>query len=404
MTVRAPREKRDPLARKKLHHVPPGQRSRAMHAMSARAALGRFALQTCADCGTATYPPRDSCPKCWGELVWKDQENGATVLCKTTIRVSTDLYFRDHLPWRMGKVALDAGPLALVHLHAALDTGDRAEIRVMLDRGGNAALFALPQGERIPMNDPQWREFVIPVEDRTILVSDARSAIGRAVVQALHRAGARLIVAGMREPARMSDTTDAMLDLDGVQAVPLDITDSISIAEALSKIGGPLDLVINTARHVRSGGVSHNANLVEQRRAMEVSALGLMRLAQACSPMLAGRPNGAFVDIVSAHALSGDSQFAGLAAAEAARFSLLQSFRHEMRAAGVRVLSVFTGPTDDQDHQAVPPPKVAPTRLAAGIIDALANGREHTCVGDVATDAMQRWLADPALYAREKNL
>ncbi|MEO8721992.1 MAG: SDR family NAD(P)-dependent oxidoreductase [Sphingobium sp.] len=404
MTARAPREKRDPLARKKLCHVSPGQRSRAMHAMAARAAMGRFVLQTCTDCGTATYPPRDACPKCWGELVWSDQDNGATVLCKTMIRVSTDLYFRDHLPWRMGKVTLDAGPVALVHLHDALEAGERAEIRLMLDRGGNAALFALRPGERQAMNDPQWREFVVPVQGRTVLVSDARSAIGRAVVEALHRAGAPLVIAGLPGPAPASDVTDALFGLDGVQAVPLDITDSVSIAEAISKIAGPLDIVINTARHVRGGGVSARGNLVEQRRAMEVSALGLMRLAQACTPLLAGRPSGAFVDVLSAHALSGDSQFAGLAAAEAARFSLLQSFRHEMRAAGVRVLSVFTGPTDDQDHQAVPSPKVAPGRLAAEIVDALANGREQTCVGEIAADAMERWLSDPLLYAREKNL
>ncbi|MEJ2408990.1 MAG: zinc ribbon domain-containing protein, partial [Novosphingobium sp.] len=71
MTARPPREARDPLARKKARHVSPAARSRAMHAMSARAAQGRFVLQVCADCGQATYPPRDACPACWGELAWQ---------------------------------------------------------------------------------------------------------------------------------------------------------------------------------------------------------------------------------------------------------------------------------------------------------------------------------------------
>jgi NAD(P)-dependent dehydrogenase (short-subunit alcohol dehydrogenase family) len=186
--------------------------------------------------------------------------------------------------------------------------------------------------------------------------------------------------------------------------VPLDVTDTMSVAEALGKIGGPLDIVINTARYVRGGGVSNHGNLIDQQRALDISAGGLMRLAQACAPILAGRPAGAFVDIVSAHALSGDAHFSAHAAAEAARLSLVQSFRHEMRSAGVRVLSIFTGPTDDEDHQSVPPPKVAPARLARDIVEALERGREQTCVGDVAADAMARWLADPALYAREKNL
>ncbi|MEP6785981.1 MAG: SDR family NAD(P)-dependent oxidoreductase [Sphingomonadales bacterium] len=404
MTARPPREAMDPLARKKIRHLSPASRSRAMHAMSARAAQGRFVLQVCADCGKATYPPRDACPACWGDLAWQDCAGGARVLCETTIHASTDLYFRDHLPWRMGKVALDAGPVAIVHLHRDLAADDRATVRLMLDRGGNAALFALPPPGVFDMADPQMREFIIPVSGKTVLVSDARSAIGLAVVQALHAAGAGLIVAGLTPPARATDASNSILSLEGVQPLPLDVADNDSVTEALSKIGGPLDIVINTARHVRSGGVSVHGNLVEQRRALDVAAIGFSRLAHACAPMLAGRPHGAFVDILSSDALSSSANYAAFAAAEAARHSLLQTFRHEMRSTGVRVMSVFTGPVDDEHHQSVPPPKVAPARLAASIIEALLQGREQTCVGDVASDAMARWLADPALYVREKNL
>ena len=406
MNARPPKETRDPVLRKKARHLPPGLRSRSMHAMSARAAQGRFALQVCADCGTATYPPREACPQCWGTLDWQDQPNGAQVLCETTVRVSTDLYFRDHLPWKMGKVALDAGAVALVHLHRSLRPDDRAVIRCMLDRGGNAALFALPlhtSGD-IDMTDPQLREFVVPIKGKTVLVSDARSAIGLAVVKAMHDAGAALVVAGMAPPDRPLGDGAQILSLDGVQQMPLDIADQTSVSEALSKVGGPLDIVINTARHVRSGGVSAHGNLVEQRRAFDISAMGLSRLAQAAGPMLAGRSHGAFVDLISSDALSGSASHAGFAAAEAARLALLQSFRHEMRGAGVRVMSVFTGPVEDENFQSVPPPKVAPRRIAGAIVDALTQGREQTCVGDIAQDAMDRWLEDPALYAREKNL
>jgi len=409
MSAPTQREPRNPLARKRARHLPPGTRSRAMHAMSARAAQGRFVLQVCTACDAATYPPRDVCPACWGDLAWQDVAGGARVLCNTAIHASTDLYFREHLPWHMGKVQLDAGPVALVHLHRDLGPDDRAEVRLMLDRGGNAALFALPpntsQSTRgTEMTDPQLREFVVPIAGRTVLVSDARSAVGHAVVKALHGAGAGLILAGLPGPARAPDAADAVLSLPGVQPLPLEITDQTSVAEALSKVPGPLDIVINTARHVRGGGVFHGGNAVEQRRALDVSVMGTMRLAQAVTPMLAGRPAGAFVDIVSSDALGGSASQAAFAAAEAARLSLVQTLRHEMRGIGVRVLSVFTGPVEDEHHQTVPPPRVAPGRLAAGIVDALLNGREQTCVGDIATDAMARWLADPALFIREKNL
>ncbi|WP_292925683.1 MULTISPECIES: SDR family NAD(P)-dependent oxidoreductase [unclassified Novosphingobium] len=250
----------------------------------------------------------------------------------------------------------------------------------------------------------QNREFVVPVAGRTVLVSDAAHAMGRAMVRALTQAGAGLVVAGLSAPASATDADDAILGHDAVRIVPLDLTDTASVVTALGMIERPLDIVINTARYVRDGGVSRNATLAEQRFALEVSAMGLSRLAGAAAPLLAERPQGAFVDLISVQALAGDAGFAGFAAAESARLSLVQSLRHEMRATGVRVFTVFTGPTDDADHQSLPPPKVAPARLAAAVLDALAQGREQTCVGDVAKDAMARWLVDPALFIKEINL
>jgi len=402
MTAKPRREPRDPLARRQEKHVPPGARSRAMQAMSARAATGRFVLQTCVNCQTVTYPPRDVCPKCWNELVWADQVRGATVLSETTIRVTTDLYFRDHLPWRMGKVALDAGPVALAHLHQDLKPGDPAEMHLLLDKRGNAALFATPSGGAFDMSDPQWREFVVSVRDSTVLVSDGSSAVGRAIVSALRAAGAGSIIAGSPQPSRAPQSSDAFASIEGVRSVRLDLTDARSITECLTGIGGPLDIVVNTARFMRSGGITAG-RLLDQKRALEIGVVGFMRLAQASAPLLRTRRASAFVDILSIHALAAEAGFAGYSAAEAARLSLVQSFRHEMRAEGVRVVSVFAGPIDDEDHQSVPLPKLAPARLAQGVIEAIEKGREQLCVGDAAQDAMDRWFDDPALYIREKN-
>lgn len=395
MTLRPRPERRDPLRRKVERHVPPPARSRALHAMSARAAQGRFVLQRCTDCAAVTYPPRDVCPACWGELAWADQPNGATLIAETTVRVTTDPYFRDHMPWRAGTIALDAGPVAMAHLSPRLAVGERADVRLMIDKGGNAALFALKAGETPDMTDSQWREFVVPVRDATILVTDGASAIGRAVVEALKGAGAASIVAGVAAPAR----APALEGVAGVRLVPLDLTDTRSVSECLTDISGPIDIVVNTARHVRDGH-----GLIDQRRALEVGVLGLSRLIAGVTPMLAGRPSAAFVDIASIAALVPDATRPGFSAAEAARLSLLHSFRHAMRGAGVRVMTLFTGAVDDEDHQSVPLPKVAPGRIGKAVVDALENGRETSCVGDAATDALARWSADPALAIREKNL
>ncbi len=88
-----------------------------------------------------------------------------------------------------------------------------------------------------------------------------------------------------------------------------------------------------------------------------------------------------------------------MAASQAAALSLSQSLRHELRP--LRVVTALVGPLDDDWHQAIPPPKVAPAALAAAIIRALREGIEELAVGDVAQDILARWKDNPAMLARE---
>ena len=120
-----PRKPSDPLAVAAAPLAPPGGRSRAALGLAAAAARGRFALQVCAECGAAQYPPRDVCHVCLGPgLTWRDVADGGTVLAATTTRISADPYFRQHMPWRSGTVQLDCGPSAVVHLHRDVVAGD----------------------------------------------------------------------------------------------------------------------------------------------------------------------------------------------------------------------------------------------------------------------------------------
>jgi hypothetical protein len=49
----------------------------------------------------------------------------------------------------------------------------------------------------------------------------------------------------------------------------------------------------------------------------------------------------------------------------------------------------------------VPPPKIAPLRLAADIIEALRGGAEDVFAGDVAQDWLARWRDNPKALERE---
>ncbi len=101
--------RKDPLRKTREPLLPQGLRSRTAHGLTAAAAEGRFALQVCADCGFTLYPPRDACPRCLSARVpFRDVPAGGTVLAETTIRTSTDVYFRERTPWRIGTVVLDS--------------------------------------------------------------------------------------------------------------------------------------------------------------------------------------------------------------------------------------------------------------------------------------------------------
>ena len=49
---------------------------------------------------------------------------------------STDPYFRERTPWRVGTVKLDAGPVVVAHLHGDTVEGGRVRLELKLDKSG----------------------------------------------------------------------------------------------------------------------------------------------------------------------------------------------------------------------------------------------------------------------------
>lgn len=407
-TPLAPPPKKNPQVRTQVPTLPPTIRSRAATGLTAMAAEGRFALQHCAECGAVQYPPRDACCKCLStDLDWRDTDTGAQVLAETRIHASPDVYFRERLPWRMGSVKLAAGPVAICHLHGDVGRGDRVRMALKLDKAGQGVLIALPQERTDAMeDDPVLRSLTAHPKHRRVLISDARSPLAAPLASALLKAGAATIFMGEAESWRRWPGRDALAAMDKVELLPLDVTDATSVAKLAGEIGGKTDILINTACFVRPGGVMMQ-DTVFAKDEMEVNVMGLMRLAQAFGPAMAGRTADgtnsavAFVNILSAYALVPDPSYGGFSASQAAARSVSQTLRSEFRASGLRMMNVYTGPTDDEWHQPLPPPKVAPSALARAIVDGLIEGVEDVWCGDVAQDMAERWNRDAKVLERE---
>src|SRR5688572_2893841 len=176
MTAPLQRPKRkNPILATRLAKLPPGSRSRAALGLTAAAALGRFELQACRDCGSVQYPPREACQRCLSQrLEWREQDGAGELLSETRLHHSNDLFFRERLPWRLGMVRLDAGPTVVVHLHGDVPPAPaRVRVGARLDRAGQAVLVGFPIDEVANMGeDKQLREMTCDPKFRKVLVTD----------------------------------------------------------------------------------------------------------------------------------------------------------------------------------------------------------------------------------------
>jgi len=400
-------KRKNPVLRTRLPTLPPAARSRAALGLTAAAALGRFELQQCRDCGAVQYPPREACQKCLSILLdWKPQPEGGELLAQTVLHHSNDLFFRERLPWRLGLVRLDCGPIVVAHLHESAT--QRVRVRAALDRAGQAVIAALPDKEGSDMaDDRQLREFTCDPKQRKVLVSDGKTALGQALVKEMASAKAELIWVGYAEPWKKFAGFDELAQIPQVTLVPLDVTDSKNVRELAAEIAGKVDIVVNNAEHHRTAGISARQGVETARAEMDVNYFGLLRLAQEFGPAMRsrgadGRASAvAWVNVLSIYALANFPPHGTFSASKAAAHSLAQCLRAEMRPAGVRVVNVFPGPIDDEWSQLLPPPKVAPGALARAVVSALRDGVEDVYPGDVAQEWLARWRDNPKALERE---
>lgn len=405
--LRPPRK--DPQKRTLSPTRPPEARSRASLGLSAAAAEGRFALQVCSECSTVQYPPRDACSNCIGsDLLWQDIKPTGQLLAETVIQTSSKLYFRERAPWRMGSVKLDAGPVVLCHIHSDCEKNSQITLLNRLDASGQGVLLAIPTTRTENMqDDPQLRALSADPKHRRILITDAWNPNTPTLAKALLEAGAATIFVGESESWRPHPNRDALSAVDNLEVLPLDVTDTASVEKLAGEIGGKTDILVNNARFMRPGGVLDRGDTGFAKNEMDVNYLGLMRLAQAFGPAMMGRTADgvnaavAWVNILSVNALSNSPDYGCFSASNAAAYSLSQSLRGEFRAAGLRVMNVFVGPTDDAWYQPLPPPKVLPAAVARSVVSGLQAGLEDVWCGDIAKDVRDRWRQDAKVLERE---
>jgi NAD(P)-dependent dehydrogenase (short-subunit alcohol dehydrogenase family)/uncharacterized OB-fold protein len=361
--------------------TPPRVRSRTALGLTAAAAVGRFELQVCRACGAVQYPPREACHRCLSSLLdWKLQAGGGELLSETRLRHSHAEFFRGRVPIRLGLVRLDSGPTAVAYLQSSVARAPtRVRVDVRLDRAGQGVLVAFAEGHMAETNqrpeDRHLHEMTCDPRGRKVLVADASTPLGEALVHCLVEAGAEVVWAGRGTGG----------GAPRVRPVSLDVTSDESVAQLAASIEA-LDIVINNVDAVGSA-----------RAQMDAHYFGLLRLSQA----LGMRTTLAWVNVLSIHAWVSFPQLDTFSASMAAARSLAQSMRAAMSAAGVRVINVFPGPIETERYRSIALAKMHPAALARAVTKSLQDSVEDVYPGDVAQEWLARWRENPRILERE---
>ncbi|QEP30453.1 SDR family NAD(P)-dependent oxidoreductase [Pukyongiella litopenaei] len=400
---------KDPLERTRQVTLPPQARSRQAHMLAQAAAEGRFALLQCRSCGTFVAPAHDCCPVCLaGEFSLGDAATGGTVLSLTEAEVPFLTYFRERAPWRVALVRLDCGPIVLAHAHYGCEESGKVTMSLKLDKAGQAVFYAAPEGsEATYMDDPQWREMTADPRHRRILITDGRNPVTPALVKDLLKAGARKVFVGVPDDWKPFPAGDELIQLKKVKLVPLDVRSERSVFELSHAYAAKTEILINTTDHIRPGGYLAPGQLSHTAEAMDVVAMGLMRLATRFAPIMAARGAdgdtgaAAWVNVLSVYAQTPSAVFAGYSMAHAAALNLSHSLRAELRQGGIRMMNVLTGASESEWLQTMPQPRVTARVLSRSIVDGLKRGLEDVHVGAVAQDIHERLLSNPKAAERE---
>lgn len=172
----------------------------------------------------------------------------------------------------------------------------------------------------------------------TILITGGGSGIGKAMAEALHARGARVIIAGRRR-----DALEAVAAANpGMAVETLDVADAADVTAFAARIIAAhpdLNVVINNAGIMQAEDLTVDAidlSVVEQTIA--INLLGPIRLTAALLPHLKTKPKATVVTVSSGLAFVPLTATPTYSATKAAIHSWSQSLRTQLKDTSVEVL------------------------------------------------------------------
>jgi len=175
-----------------------------------------------------------------------------------------------------------------------------------------------------------------------VLITGGGTGIGLAVAQAMHEAGARVVLVGRRE-AELAAAVKSMGD--GASYVVHDITRYSQAAGLVAKITkehGPVTCLVNNAgMHLKKPAIETTPE--ELQLVMGTHIFGAHALSQAVLPGMIERKHGNIIFMASMASLFGIPLVVAYAAAKSAMMGMIRTMATELSQHGVRVNAIAPG-------------------------------------------------------------
>jgi 3-oxoacyl-[acyl-carrier protein] reductase len=189
----------------------------------------------------------------------------------------------------------------------------------------------------------------VDLSGRTAWVTGGASGIGAAIVDMLHRAGARVVTFD-RAYATTADEASSIVP------VGLDVTDRAAVAQVTSQVVGrglAPDILVNNAGITRDAVVWKLAD-EDWDAVLDVNLSGAFRMSRAAVPHMRSRGSGAIVNIASINGIRGKFGQSNYAASKGGLIAFTRAIAREVGRSGIRVNAVAPGFVETQLTAALP--------------------------------------------------
>ena len=182
-------------------------------------------------------------------------------------------------------------------------------------------------------------------KDKIVWITGASSGIGEALVHALAREGAVLVLSSRREDELKRVKTEAKIADDKCLILPLDLANTSAVDQSASQIisrFGRIDMLVN------NGGISQRSltkdtPLEIDRKVMEVNFFGTVAVTKSVLPYMTRQKSGHIVTISSIAGKFGFFFRSAYSASKHALHGFFESLRMEIAEDNVKVLLVCPG-------------------------------------------------------------